>query len=122
MLGLTPPASVRAILALIEMAARDERVRGNVVEDRLGLPERGLEAALQLLASGGILDSAKGRKGGYKLVRSDVTLKEIVLALRPALDAEPKPLPKQVRSALEEAEQAYLIALSKVTISSLAPR
>ena len=122
MLGLTPPATVRAILGLIQMAAKGERVKSYELTDRMGLPARGLEGVLQILASEGILDSIQGPFGGYKLARSDVTLRDLVLALRPTNQTEPTPLPKQVRSALEKAEEAYLSVLSEVKISSLVPR
>ncbi|MGX9964815.1 RrF2 family transcriptional regulator [Roseomonas sp. F4] len=56
---------------------------GAEIADRLLAQRRGIEPVLQGLSRGGILDSTRGPKGGYRLARAPraITLAEIVDAV-----------------------------------------
>ena len=59
------------------------------IAERLGLARRGMEPLLQALSRGGLLDSVRGPRGGYRLgrPRRDITLSDVVAASDG--DAEP---------------------------------
>lgn len=58
----------------------------NAVElaERTGFLKRGIEPLLQSLSRGGLLESIRGPKGGYRLARSEkvISLKDIVEAVQ----------------------------------------
>ena len=76
----------RAMLAVTIMlevgfhGGRTATVSAADMAERLGMARRGLEPLLQTLSRGGLLDSVRGPRGGYRLARPrrDIRLAEIV--------------------------------------------
>ena len=92
------------------------------IAGRLGLARRGMEPLLQALSRGGLLESVRGPRGGYRLgrPRRDIQLADIVAAAV-ADDAEPQEGPggrlqtavvDRLWSELEEQARAQLMALT----------
>jgi Rrf2 family iron-sulfur cluster assembly transcriptional regulator len=76
----------RAMLAVTVMldvafhGGRSATVSGADIANRLGLARRGMEPLLQALSRAGLLESARGPRGGYRLgrPRRDIKLSEVV--------------------------------------------
>ncbi|MBR0654466.1 RrF2 family transcriptional regulator [Plastoroseomonas arctica] len=125
----------RALLALDILldvafhAGRGTAVTGAAdIAERLGLARRGIEPALQALVRGGLLESLRGPRGGYRLGRAPraITLLDAAMAYADEDPAEPgasgslslavvQPLWKELDAALRE-------RLSALTISDLLQR
>jgi len=84
-------AAVSVMLDVAFHAGRKQAVCGAEIAERLGLPRRGMEPLLQALSRSGLLDSARGPHGGYRLARParDISVADIVEAVGPD---EPRPL------------------------------
>jgi Rrf2 family iron-sulfur cluster assembly transcriptional regulator len=86
----------RAMVAMTVMldvafhGGRTATVSAADIAERLGLARRGMEPLLQTLSRGGLLESVRGPRGGYRLgrPRRDIRLSDIV-AVALAEDAEP---------------------------------
>ena len=80
MLTRTGGYALHAALAIAEMGADGRLVRAHEVAEALSLPPNYLAKILQALARAGILESERGRKGGFRLARdpSEVKLIDVV--------------------------------------------
>lgn len=72
-----------AITVMLDVAfhgGRTATVSAADLADRLGLARRGMEPLLQTLSRGGLLESVRGPRGGYRLgrPRRDIRLSDIV--------------------------------------------
>jgi len=96
------------------------------IADRLGHSPRGIEPLLQTLSRAGILASARGRGGGYRLARSrrDITAGEVARAALPAGVGGNVPtlIAAVVAPSLAEAAEAALGRLDGVTVDALCRR
>ena len=72
--------AVSIVLDIAFHAGRSGTVSAADIAERLGLARRGMEPLLQSLSRGGLLDSIRGPRGGYRLGRPqrDIRLAEIV--------------------------------------------
>ncbi len=80
---------VAVMLDVAFHGGRTATVSAAEIADRLGLARRGMEPLLQALSRGGLLESVRGPRGGYRLgrPRRDIKLSDVV-AVADA-DAEP---------------------------------
>lgn len=80
MLTRTGGYALHAALAIAEMGADGRPVRAHEVAEALSLPSNYLAKILQALARSGILESERGRRGGFRLARhpSEVKLIDVV--------------------------------------------
>ena len=118
----------RAMLAITVMldvafhGGRASTVSAADIAERLGLARRGMEPLLQTLSRAGLLESARGPRGGYRLgrPRRDIRLADIVAAAT-ADEAEPQDGPNgplqaavvdRVWAELEDAARVRLAALT----------
>jgi Rrf2 family protein len=114
-----------AVTVMLDVAfhgGRSATVSAADIAERLGLARRGMEPLLQTLSRGGLLESVRGPRGGYRLGRPkrDIRLSDIV-AVALADDSDPGEGPSgrlqtavvdKVWSDLEEAAKAQLSALT----------
>jgi Rrf2 family protein len=114
-----------AVTVMLDVAfhgGRSATVSAADIAERLGLARRGMEPLLQTLSRGGLLESVRGPRGGYRLGRPkrDIRLSDIV-AVALADDSDPAEGPSgrlqtavvdKVWSDLEEAAKAQLSALT----------
>ena len=75
-----------AVTIMLEVAfhgGRTATVNAGDIADRLGVARRGLEPLLQMLSRGGLLESLRGPRGGYRLARPgrDIGLASIIGAV-----------------------------------------
>lgn len=97
------------------------------IADRLGQNPRGIEPLLQTLSRAGILASARGRGGGYRLARArrEITAGEVARAVQPEASASGGPpalIAAVVSPALAEAAEAALARLDGITVEALCRR
>jgi Rrf2 family transcriptional regulator, iron-sulfur cluster assembly transcription factor len=114
-----------AVTVMLDVAfhgGRTATVSAADIAERLGLARRGMEPLLQTLSRGGLLESVRGPRGGYRLgrPRRDIRLGDIV-TVAVAEDAEPSDGPTgrlqtavvdRVWNDLEEAARSHLSALT----------
>jgi Rrf2 family protein len=72
-----------AVAVMLDVAfhgGRTATVSAAEIADRLGLARRGMEPLLQALSRGGLLESVRGPRGGYRLgrPRRDIKLSDVV--------------------------------------------
>ena len=72
-----------AVTVMLDVAfhgGRAATVSAADIAERLGLARRGMEPLLQALSRGGMLESVRGPRGGYRLARPrrDIRLSDIV--------------------------------------------
>jgi Rrf2 family protein len=72
-----------AVAVMLDVAfhgGRTATVSAAEIADRLGLARRGMEPLLQALSRGGLLESLRGPRGGYRLgrPRRDIKLSDVV--------------------------------------------
>ncbi len=82
-----------AVTVMLDVAfhgGRAATVSAADIAERLGLARRGMEPLLQALSRGGLLESVRGPRGGYRLgrPRRDIKLSEIVTV---AVSDDPEP-------------------------------
>jgi Rrf2 family protein len=100
------------------------------IAEAAGLPERFLAKVLKPLVSAGVLDSARGPNGGYRLARAAkaVTLLDIVEAVEGPVQGEAPPvgldgaaaLDKRLQAACEKAAEVTRRRLRRVSLADLA--
>ena len=76
-----------AVTVMLDVAfhgGRAATVSAADIAERLGMARRGMEPLLQALSRGGLLESVRGPRGGYRLARERrrITLGEIVRVVR----------------------------------------
>lgn len=75
--------AITAVSVMLDVAfhgGRSATVSAADIADRLGMARRGMEPLLQALSRGGLLESVRGPRGGYRLgrPRRDVRVMEII--------------------------------------------
>lgn len=114
-----------AVTVMLDVAfhgGRTATVSAADIAERLGLARRGMEPLLQALSRGGLLESVRGPRGGYRLgrPRRDIRLSDIVtVALAEDVETEEGPggrlqtaVVDRVWGELEDAAKAQLAALT----------
>jgi Rrf2 family protein len=114
-----------AVTVMLDVAfhgGRASTVSAADIAERLGLARRGMEPLLQALSRGGLLESVRGPRGGYRLgrPRRDIRLVDIV-TVATAEDAEPQDGPSgrlqtnvvdRLWGELEETSRTHLSGLT----------
>ena len=122
-----------AITVLLDVAfygGRSATVSAADIAERLGMARRGMEPLLQSLSRGGLLESVRGPRGGYRLgrARRDIRLTEIVtVALADdATDAPDGPSGRLQEAVVDglwrELDQALQSRLGSLTLDDLMRR
>lgn len=83
-----------AVAVMLDVAfhgGRTATVSAAEIAERLGLARRGMEPLLQSLSRGGLLESVRGPRGGYRLgrPRRDIRLSDVVAVAMSEEGAEP---------------------------------
>jgi Rrf2 family protein len=117
-----------ALLALLELAsypAHNQPLTISQISARQPIPERYLEQILTNLRRGGVVQSQRGSKGGYVLVREpwQITLLEIVkLVQGDRRDKQKESLTdeqKVVHTVWNQASHSFEAALAQCTLQDL---
>ena len=127
---LLPRKGVLAIAAVIDIAlnARGRPVAAKSLAHRHRLPPRHLEPVLQALVRHGILKGVRGPRGGYELARERrrITADDILRAAGTIEEAGDPPatagsalLNQVVIPAVGQAERAFSVALSRISLDEL---
>jgi Rrf2 family transcriptional regulator, cysteine metabolism repressor len=73
------------LLALVDLALQPEgeAVQAVQIANRQGIPKQYLDQLMLMLRKAGLVDSVRGRQGGYRLARPSrtITLLDVVVAL-----------------------------------------
>ena len=127
---LLPRKGVLAIAAVLDIAmnSRGRPVAAKSLASRHRLPPRHLEPVLQALVREGILRGVRGPRGGYELARSEgeIGADEILRAAGTVEEKNDSPLAgttlltQIVVPALARAEEAFSVALRRITVAELA--
>ena len=127
---LLPHKGVLAIAAVLDIAmnSHGRPVAAKSLASRHRLPPRHLEPVLQALVRQGILRGVRGPRGGYELARGegDIAADEILRAAGTVEEKSDPPLAGSslltniVVPALAKAEEAFSIALARITVADLA--
>ena len=75
MLTRTGGYALHATLAIAEMGGDGRAVRATEVSEALSIPANYLAKILHALARAGVLESERGRNGGFRLARSPAEIK-----------------------------------------------
>ena len=121
---LLPHRTILVMGAVVDIAmySVEVPVTGLDLADRLQLPRRHLEAALQALVRKGILVGVRGARGGYKLAKApgDISVYDISEAIKTIETEELGGLLwAVVVPALTQAEQCFASALRRITVEDL---
>ena len=123
------PTILQAIATVVAVAShpRDERASSTTIAKRVGVSPRVLEKLLQALVHSEILKSQRGRGGGYRLSRSGITVKDILVALDQFDElqgARPQSAIARevVLPALREAEFGFSNNLDRIKVERLVER
>jgi len=114
-----------AVTVMLDVAfhgGRASTVSAADIAERIGLARRGMEPLLQALSRGGLLESVRGPRGGYRLgrPRRDIRVSDIVTV---ALSDDPEPgegpggrlqtaVVDRLWNDVEEVARAHLSALT----------
>lgn len=121
-----------AIRALCSMAAEPEESRTAAgLSGRLGIPMPFMRKLLQALNRGGILNSVKGKGGGFTLARKprDIYVSDVMRAFQGGLSLNecsfrkgecPNTKECRLRKAVRSIEQDAISRLGKISIAYLA--
>jgi Rrf2 family protein len=117
-----------ALLALLELASYPSRKHPltiNQISARQPIPERYLEQILTNLRRGGLIQSQRGSKGGYVLVREpwQITLLEIVTLVQGDRGDRTRDLStdeqKVIHAVWHQASSSFEAALGQYTLQDL---
>jgi FeS assembly SUF system regulator len=119
------------LLARVAASPREAQLSARELAERAALPLPAASKMLKQLSAAGLLESLRGAKGGYRLVRSPeaITVAEIVHALEGPIalmdcTAGPGHCEQEARCTVREPwhriNRAVLDALSRVTLADLA--
>ena len=122
--------SLLAVAAVIDVAVhgQDRPVSAKALAARHSLPARHLEPVLQALVRMGILRGIRGPRGGYELARERrrITTDDILRAAGtieepgdPPATAGSALLNDVVVPAISQAERAFSVALSRISLDEL---
>jgi Rrf2 family transcriptional regulator, iron-sulfur cluster assembly transcription factor len=131
-MSLLPRKGLLAITAVVDVAlhARERPVSARKLAARHNLPARHLEPVLQALVHEGIFNGIRGPRGGYALAREErrISVSDILRAAASVDDSDQEAMPtsrlldKVVMPAIQEAEQAFASALSRLSVEDLMQR
>jgi Rrf2 family protein len=115
---------VIAVVVDIALHGGSSAANAKQLADRHRLPPRHLEPFLQALAQAGILASARGSSGGYKLAREPgrISAEDVLLATRTLEDEEDvgcSQLNEVVTRVLRQPLNSFRDELSRITIEDL---
>jgi Rrf2 family protein len=118
-----------ALLALMELASHQEKripLTMGEITAKQPIPERYLEQILTTLRRSGVVQSQRGSKGGYVLVREPwrITVLEVVTIVdgeRKERESSDPPTPESnlIMEIWQQADSSAQIALSRHTIQDL---
>ena len=108
--------------ALIDLAAADEPVKGDVLAARHGVSVGFLENILAELRRGGVVHSKRGGRGGYWLARppDEITVADVIRTLDGARAFETSTAPGRLTPVWEAISQASFDAAEAITLSAVA--
>jgi Rrf2 family protein len=128
-MALLPRKGLLAIAAVIDVALHGSRrpVSAKALAKRHALPARHLEPVLQAMVRMGILRGVRGPRGGYELARERrrITADDILRAAGSIEEPEAAAmsgsvlLKSVVTPAIGEAERAFSMALSRISLDDL---
>lgn len=131
-MSLLPRKGLLAITAVVDVAlhARERPVSARKLAARHNLPARHLEPVLQALVHEGIFNGIRGPRGGYALAREErrISVSDILRAAASVEESDQDAMPtsrlldKVVMPAIQEAEQAFASALSRLSVEDLVQR
>ena len=126
-----PRKGLLAIAAVVDVAlhGRDRPVSARKLAAPHNLPARHLEPVLQALVHEGIFNGVRGPRGGYELARERkrITVADILRAAGSVNDedddaATSRILEQAVLPALADAERAFAVALTRLSLDDIARR
>jgi Rrf2 family protein len=112
---------VLALEVVIDIA-KHGLAKGSHIASRQGLHPRYLERLLHRLARRGMLQSERGRLGGYQLARDAALIRasDVVRAARSRSDQTRKHGSPAVKQLIKQLEEHAFASLQRVTIAALA--
>jgi Rrf2 family protein len=120
-----------AVRAAVELAGKDDPVKGDLVAEAQGIPLKFLENILSEMRHAGLIRSQRGREGGYKLAidAGEISLADIIRAVEgPLAEVHGEP-PEEVHyeGSAEALEQVWIAVranlravLEHVTVADVA--
>jgi Rrf2 family iron-sulfur cluster assembly transcriptional regulator len=130
-MSLLPRKGLLAIAAVVDVAlnARERPVSARKLAARHNLPPRHLEPVLQALVHEGIFHGVRGPRGGYELARERkrISVADILRAAGTVEDdsddaSGSRILDEAVLPAIADAERAFTVALSRLSLEDIAKR
>lgn len=130
-MSFLPRKGLLAIAAVVDVAlnGRERPVSARKLAGRHNLPARHLEPVLQALVHAGIFNGVRGPRGGYELAREGkrISIAEILRAAGSTNEedddaATSRILEQAVLPALAEAERAFVVALTRLSLDEIARR
>jgi Rrf2 family protein len=130
-MSLLPRKGLLAIAAVVDVAlnARERPVSARKLAARHNLPPRHLEPVLQALVHEGIFHGVRGPRGGYQLARERkrISVADILRAAGTVEDdaddaSGSRILDEAVLPAIADAERAFTVALSRLSLEDIAKR
>ena len=130
-MSLLPRKGLLAIAAVVDVAlnARERPVSARKLAARHNLPPRHLEPVLQALVHEGIFNGVRGPRGGYALARERkrISVADILRAAGTVEDdsddaSGSRILDEAVLPAIADAERAFTVALSRLSLEDIAKR
>jgi len=130
-MSLLPRKGLLAIAAVVDVAlnARERPVSARKLAARHNLPPRHLEPVLQALVHEGIFHGVRGPRGGYELARERkrISVADILRAAGTVEDdsddeSGSRILDEAVLPAIADAERAFTVALSRLSLDEIAKR
>jgi len=129
-MSFLPRKALLAIAAVVDVAlnARERPVSARQLAARHNLPARHLEPVLQALVHEGIFYGVRGPRGGYELARERkrISVADILRAAGSVNEEDDAPgsriIERAVLPALAEAERAFVIAPSRLSVDDISRR